>query len=422
MKQRTIRLFLILATVSIIGITATQLFWVKKAFDLKETQFNHNVNLALRNVAQAILTFNNHKIPAANTVKQLSSDYFVVMVNDVIDANLLETLLRREFGKRNLTTDFEYGIYDCQTETMVYGNYVSLNPKQADLQKPSSLPVWNKDLYYFGVYFPDKDSNLLSQLGIWVYSTIMLLVVIVFFAYTMFVILKQRRLSEIQRDFINNMTHEFKTPIATIAISAETLRNPNMVQHPARLLNYATIIQDEATRLKNQVERVLQMATADREKLKLNKEPVNIHDLVHQVTANMQLALQEKNGRISYFLEALQPVITADKLHLTNIIYNLLDNAIKYCKTEPDISISTCNTSGGITISIKDNGIGINAENSKKVFDKFYRVPTGDVHDVKGFGLGLNYVQLLVKAHHGRITLESDGTSGSTFHVYLPFG
>ncbi len=200
MKNSTIRLIVILATLSIVGITATQIYWVKRAFDLKEAEFERTVSTALYNVAQQIFEINQTPSPAINPVKQLSTNYFVVMVNSEIKPNLLEFLLRTEFEKRNVIADFEYGVFDCTSECMIYGDYVPLQTAKDKITR-KELPAWASQGYHFGVQFPNREAHIINQLGIWSFSSIVLLLVIVFFAYTLFVILKQKRLSEIQKDF-----------------------------------------------------------------------------------------------------------------------------------------------------------------------------------------------------------------------------
>jgi two-component system phosphate regulon sensor histidine kinase PhoR len=418
-KNSTIRLIVILATLSIVGITITQIYWVRRAFDLKEAEFNRTVSTALYNVAQQIFDINKTPSPAANPVKQLSTNYYVVMVNSELDASLLEYLLRTEFEKRSIVADFEYGVYDCSRQRMIYGDYVPLKTAKEKITS-KHLPQWANQGYHFGVQFPNREAHLINQMGIWSFSSVVLLLVIVFFAYTLFAILKQKRLSEIQKDFINNMTHEFKTPISTIAVSTEVLKDPRIVQQPERLLNYATIIEKENTRLKQQVERVLQMARLDKEDIGLKKEPLDIHQLLGEAIRNTSIALQEKQGQVEVEPLAERHEVQADKLHLTNVFNNLLDNAIKYCKHNPAITIRTLNRDRSLTVEVKDNGIGITPEDQKRVFQKFYRVPTGNVHDVKGFGLGLSYVKTVVEAHGGHITVRSEFGKGSVFSVYLP--
>jgi two-component system, OmpR family, phosphate regulon sensor histidine kinase PhoR len=418
-KSSQIRFIVILGTLCIIGIAITQLYWVRKAFNIKEDEFQRTVSTALYNVANQIYAINKTPSPAVNPVEQVSTNYFVVQVNGDVDASLLEFLLRSEFEKRNIKVDFEYGVYDCSHEKMKYGNYV---PLQTSKEKVTSqkLPTWRHYAYYFGVQFPNREAHLINQMGIWSFSSVVLLVVIVFFAYTLFVILKQKRLSEIQKDFINNMTHEFKTPISTIAVSTEVLKDPNIVHQPERLLNYTTIIEKENSRLRQQVERVLQMARLEKEDIGLKKELVDVHVIIQDAIKNTTTSLQEKKGSISCQLNANQHTIEADKLHLTNVLYNLIDNAIKYCSQAPRIEIRTSVENKCLLIEVQDNGIGISAENQKYVFQKFYRVPTGNVHDVKGFGIGLNYVKSVVSAHRGQVKLISDLGAGSTFKIYLP--
>ncbi len=398
----------------------TQIFWVRKAFDLENKRFNMNVNVALREVARHLYTMENAPIPLLNPVAQLSDNYFAVMINGHIDTQVLETLLKGEFEKRGIQSDFEYGIYDCQTDKVVYGDYVRLETGFKASNPTGVLPKWENQPYYFGVSFPNKDSTLLSQMGIWIFSSLVLLIVVAFFGFASWVILQQKRLSEVQKDFINNMTHEFKTPISTIFISANVLRQANIVDNPKRLMNYANIIHDEATRLKDQVERVLQMANIEEDKIRLNIEAVNMHEIIRKTVDNIDAILRENEGEIACNFEAKNAVIAGDQLHLTNIIYNLLDNAIKYCETAPFITISTFNKNNQFIFEIQDNGIGISKDHTKKVWDKFYRVPTGNVHDVKGFGLGLNYVKVVVGAHKGTIKLSSELGKGTSISVKLP--
>lgn len=419
MSRNTLRIVIVLAAISIVGIAVTQIYWVRRAFDIHENQFNRDVNAALRNVAGKIFEINQTPSPANNPVNQLSTNYFVVAVNGTIDVNLLEFLLITEFEKRNITTDFEYGIYDCSDRCMIYGNFVS-SKRTKSLVGNKNLPTWKNEGYYFGVQFPNLQASLLSQMGIWGFSSAVLLIVILFFVYTLFVILKQRRLSEIQQDFINNMTHEFKTPIATIAISSEVLKDPGITKEPDRLLKYASVIQHESSRLKQQVDRVLQMARLDEKKIELNRELLNGNELIREAVDQSTILLVKKSASVSLKLEAEQATIFADKLHLTNVILNLIDNGVKYNRNNPELLINTYTSGKHLCIAIKDNGIGISDENQKKIFNRFYRVPTGNIHDVKGFGLGLHYVKLVVEAHRGRVTVESKINIGTTFKIIIP--
>lgn len=420
MSTNRIRLIIALATIAIIGIVVTQVYWIRKAFDLKEKKFNQTTHIALKEVADQIAEL-NQSTPKAKPVDKVSPDYYVVNVNDQMDPKILELYLKRAFSKHKLYIDYEYGIYDCSSEKMVYGNYISAEKGSDSNKKVSNLPKWDEYPYYFGVHFPTRSSYLAAQMDIWIFSSAVLLIVIIFFAYTLFVIFKQKRLSDIQRDFINNMTHEFKTPIATIAVSTDLITNPKIFDNKEKLLNYAHIIKNQNTRLKNQIEKVLQMARMEREKLKLNKEAIDLHELIIETVESFTLRRSEETEiKTELSLNAQNPIIEADAVHLTNIIYNLLDNAIKYTETTPILKMSTRNENNCITFSIQDNGIGISKEYQRKIFDKFFRVPTGNIHNVKGFGLGLNYVKVVVKAHKWKIDLESDLGKGSKFSIKIP--
>lgn len=420
MKNSTIRRIVLLGAICIAGITITQIYWVKRAFDMKEAEFERTVTTALNNVAHQIFEINHTPAPAVNPVKQISTNYFVVMVNSELDASLLETLLKMEFEKRNVIVDFEYGVYDCSSQCMLYGDYVPLKTSK-DKTTSKSFPNWANQGYHFGVQFPNREAHLINQMGIWSFSSIVMVLVIIFFAYTLFVILRQKRLSEIQKDFINNMTHEFKTPISTIAVSTEVLKNPDIINYPERLMNYTAIIEKENLRLKQHVERVLQMARLDKEDIGFRKEEVDIHQVIQDAIHNTSVALSEKPGTVKVDAQAGEFRVPGDKLHLTNVFNNLLENAIKYCKGCAEIYVRTMTQADGVTVEVRDNGIGITPENQKRIFQKFYRVPTGNVHDVKGFGLGLSYVKTVVEGHGGHINVQSEIGKGSVFRIFLPF-
>jgi two-component system, OmpR family, phosphate regulon sensor histidine kinase PhoR len=417
MKRKSILALVIMAAISILGIVAVQVYWFNKAFDTEEELFNRDVNTALFNVASKFFEINEAAVPTNNPIKQLSTNYYVVMINNEIDANMLEFLLKTELEKRNVTADFEYGIYDCTNDKMVYGNYVSFDQKDI-IEHNTSLPKWENQSYYFGVQFPNKASIVTNRMGIWIFSSAVLLLVVIFFSYSLFVILKQRRLSEIQKDFVNNMTHEFKTPISTIALSTDVLLDPKIIDQPERLHNYTTIIQNENQRLKKQVERVLQMAGMDKDEIGLRKEKTSLHNIIKEVVHGIT-AGQEGKVNISLDLSADNADVLIDKLHVSNVLYNLIDNAVKYCLIKPVIKIKTYNKQKKLWVEISDNGIGIKREDQKKIFDKFFRVPTGNVHDVKGFGLGLSYVMHVIRAHKGNISVESKEGEGSTFKFYI---
>lgn len=415
MNRNIIRLTIIFGIVSIIGIIAVQVYWVKRAFDLKEQQFRQTVMVALQDVANNISRL--YKLSdIENPVTQLSSDYYVVNLRIPLDKEILEHYLTEEFSKRQIRTDFEYGIYDCDTDKIVYGAFLNANYEVRNTN-PKALAKTDKYLNYFGVRFPNKSSYVASKLDIWIVSSLVTLVVMAFFGYSMFVILRQKRLSEVQRDFVNNMTHEFQTPISTIQVATDVLNNPKILEQPERFKKYVQIIKQENNRLKNQVETVLTTARLSRGKIEINQELQELHSLIHEVTASVKAELGEN---LVFELNADRTSLYADKVHLINVIRNLVENAIKYSAKPATVIIASRNIPNGIVLEIRDKGIGIPKEYQSKIFDKFYRVPTGNVHNVKGFGLGLSYVQQIIKAHKWKINVVSEYKRGTTFVITIP--
>ena len=440
---------IVLGVISILSILTIQLFWIRKNIEFQEEniriqqssdslstkQFNDNVTVALKNVAHEIQRLNNQPGDLYGTVKQLSSNYFTVELQDTLHPYLLETLLKKEFYDQNVEEDFRYGIYDCYSDSIVYGNYIRFVNDSTFLNEPltndsdlnESLQVkLNSDLHYFTVFFPDIDGvsieELPNKVTPWYYLFAIILFVVVFFAFSLSIILRQKKLSEIKNDFINNMTHELKTPIATIRISSETLLNLDGEKDESeKLQRYASIIYKENKRLESQVERVLNIAKLDRHEIRLKMETFCIHEIIEEAKENFEFnQLEEQGGKITLDLEATEHLIDADVVHVTNIINNLLDNAVKYCDKTPDIRISTSNSKGRINVSVKDNGKGISRENIKYIFDKFYRVPTGNVHDVKGFGLGLYYVKTITEELGGAVSVRSSPGKGTEFIISFP--
>lgn len=422
MSNKTIRTIFILALLCAILMIITQYVWIKKAYELEKNIFHTHVTIALKNVAYYLLKANNNSSPVDSIVTRVDTKYYTVQINDKIDSVVLVPLLKRELLAQQIKTDFEYSVYDCESDKMKYSGYVSHT--QADnksLIKPTVFPKSKKQNNYFGVHFPHLNTYLTKEMTNWFFSTLVLILFLLILAYAVFIIFRQKRLSEIQKDFVNNMTHEFKTPLATIRISSEVLKNPKIINNPERLLNYATIIHNETTHLTNQVERVLQMAKSGRDTIELNREWIELNPLLESMLDKTYRPLvRSRGGDIE--IEVIPPdlKIYVDVLHFKNVISNLLDNAIKYCTRTPKISITCIEDLKGCTICIRDNGIGISKENMTHIFDKFYRIPTGNLHDVKGFGLGLNYVKLICRQHGGSIKVNSELDKGSEFCIFIP--
>ena len=421
MKSSTIRLLVIFALLACTGIIVSQVYWLRRAFALQEQTFNLNVNAALRDVATDIWRTKDIQKPNYSPVDQISADYFVVQTNVFVERDILQHFLVTAFTQQNIITDFQYGLSDCtKSDSMQYSGYYHMPGTAEQPASHKAFPHVKRENYYFGIYFPHRRQFLTSQLSIWMIFSFVLLCFIGFLGYLLFIIFKQKQLSEVQKDFVNNMTHEFKTPLSSILLSADVLKDPAIIEQPQRLLNYATIISNESAQLTAQVERVLQMAHAEKGKLLLKNSTFIWQDLLREEVNAVLHMTQHTEKRIELDMPETPVPFTGDILHLKNAIGNLIDNAVKYCDKKPEIDIVLTSTSQEISISIQDNGIGIDRQHQKFLFTKFYRVPTGNVHNVKGFGLGLNYVRLIVKAHGGVISCKSELGKGSIFTLTFP--
>jgi two-component system phosphate regulon sensor histidine kinase PhoR len=410
---------MLVAFLGAIGIIITQTYWVRKAYQLQEKEFELKTNLALRNVASNIAELKHIQLPIYSPVEQISPDFYIVQINVQVEKEVLAHFLQASFTRQNITTNFWYGLYDCMSDTVQYAAYINMQGNVIDDIPSASFKKLKKLNYHFAVYFPNRKHFLSQQLSVWIVSTIVLIFILILLTYLLFIILKQKRLSEIQKDFVNNMTHEFKTPLASIQLSADVLKNPTILHNEQRLLNYATIISTEAKRLSHQVERVLQMAQGNKGEIQLSKSLFVWQTLIKETLSSFDQAIALKSATINLDLPTAPISYFGDQLHLRNCISNLIDNALKYTETDPVITISI-GIAQQLRIAVEDNGIGINKNDQKLLFKKFYRVNTGNIHNVKGFGLGLSYVRLIINAHNGRIECESDLGKGTKFVIHLP--
>lgn len=445
MNRRTVNALIILGIISMMSILFVQYTWIKRTIDAQQKdiyiqkkedslqlkQFSENVHFALRNVLKEITVDLADSSDIYGAVKQKSTNTFTVEIHDEIHPFYLETLLKREFDKSNVRQDFQYGIYDCFSDSIVYSNLVNYQENNGNNPHADSSCTFytthkqfKEDSHFFTVYFPnviDLSMNPVEELGSpWIFMVSIISLVFIFFAYAINVILKQKRLSDVKTDFINNMTHELKTPISTISLSSDMLLRGDFTNDPEKLKRYAGIIYKENKRLESQVERVLNLAKMDKDTLTLSKEPFDMHELLYEVKDNFEFNQAETGGSIQLSLEASKHILNVDPVHISNVVFNLMDNAVKYCQTMPEIYIRSRNEKNGFVMEVSDNGIGIRKEDTKMIFDKFYRVPTGNVHNVKGFGLGLYYVKLIIEQHGGTINVKSAIGKGTTFHIWLP--
>lgn len=347
------------------------------------------------------------------------------LIEDRIDPTVLDSIMNTSLRRKGLTpSNFEYAVYHPLRDTMFYEHRIEniVDFKDGAVSYKLFPSDNKKDPAYLLVYMPNfSRSVFIDFLPMIIVNIILLLITIVLVAVLYNMLYQQRKLSEIENDFINNMTHEFKTPISTIALAGEALSDPVIKKHPNLSDQYIKIIREEDKRLGAMAEKILTTATIDNGKLKLKKEYFDVNEVVMDVVNKVKMQIEIKDGIITTKLTPSNATIYADKLHITNLITNLIDNANKYSPKKPVIEVITKIQGGNsFMIAVKDNGIGIAKADQKKIFDKLYRVPTGNIHDFKGFGLGLSYVKAIVTAHKGTVNVESEPGKGSTFFVYLP--
>ena len=420
MRISKIRWVLLLGAITILSIIAMQAYWLTQRWSHESKSFDQSTQVALLHVAHKMADINRSTLPSREIIKRITPNYYIVNFDDVIDANVLEYLLLEEFSSLANYTDFEYGIYDCSSDNMVYGNHCNLIESDKPTRTSGNLPKYDEFSYYFGVKFPSRQDDIQANTrNSWLMSMIAAISVL-FFSYTIWVIFNQRRYSEMQRDFINNMTHEFKTPLTSIQLSSDYLSKQQVIQGDERLKRYTELIRSQYQRLNSQVEKLLNVARLDSAEFKLKLEKIEIHQLLDEVieTKGAESGIE---GRVFHkSFKAKETFVDGDRTHLGSVLSNLIDNAVKYSPADQPIDIVTTSDPGYITIKIIDKGIGIAPQHQKHLFKKFYRVPSGNVHDIKGFGLGLHYVKKILQMHSGDIRVESELGKGSSFILQLP--
>ncbi len=458
-------------SVTLIALMVIQVYWIKNTIMVREAIFTRDVNDAVNKTIFTLeridrakmikikknslrstrINFTNRRdslniyildnfssfgynpsigpvLPKGSGGQMIESLFNVTLkdrkfIENRVSKALIDSLLNIELRLAGLNIKYEFGIFNPTRNKLILqktGKY----PKEllgssyryllfpGEIFSPQNLLM---------IHFPYERTYLITSIWFLLALSVILILAIIFsFTYVITIVLRQKKLSELKNDFINNMTHEFKTPISTISLACQALGDKDVVKNPAVYDSYLSIIDEENNRLSEMAERILQSARLQKGEIVLKSEKINLHDVLNDAIQKGCLQIEGKGGKITLELGANNPVIEADRVHITNIMFNLLDNGIKYTPWAPIILIKTRNIGEGILISMKDNGIGISKSNQKKVFDKLYRVPTGNVHNVKGFGLGLSYVKSVVEKHKGKITLESEQKKGSTFSIYLP--
>lgn len=343
---------------------------------------------------------------------------------DEIDTVALDSLLRDQLKSKGIGATYAYGIFDP------FMNPYHMEAQAEDIEgilgSPHKVNLTPGNVFsqpkFLSIFFPNQNKYLLRTMWLLLTISAMFILVIIFsFSFTVSTIIRQKKVSEIKNDFINNMTHELKTPISTISLACQALKDPDIKNRVGIVDNYINVIADENKRLAMVVENVLRTAVMDKGELKLKIKELNVNEVVDQVLQNMKLQLEQRGGSFITDLQADRPMVEADMVHLTNVVFNLVDNALKYTEKIPVIKVGTRNEASGLVVFVEDNGIGISKDNQRKIFDKLYRVPTGNIHNVKGFGLGLSYVKAIVDKHNGWINVKSELNKGSRFEIHIPY-
>lgn len=425
MNKKTGIFFIILSSLSVLGVVMTQYFWIDNAVKLKREQFDDKINVSLKTVVNSLYSLKNNGSGGMELINPACRPVFSPDSKE-IDYITIDSLLNLELRNMKILNDYYFGVFKVEGKKRnliyisneKYENEIISSNYQVSL---SCLFNYN-EAYYMSICFPNENTIIFRQMIMGILLSALFVVIIVFsFFYIIYNSFKQKKISLIKNDFVNNMTHEFKTPISTVSLSAEMLLREPVLTDPEKARKYAKVILEENQRLKHQVEQVLQIAVIDKGEFKIKKKDVDVHKVINDLIHNMEIAVSNRGGAIKTYLAANYPKIWADKMHFINIINNLLDNANKYTPETPIIIVRTRNNKNGIIISVEDNGIGIKSDDQKEIFKQFQRVHTGNLHDVKGFGLGLYYVKLMTETHGGHVKITSEWGKGSIFEVFFPF-
>lgn len=412
MRPITVKIIIFVSLFALVGLAFTQILWIREDIKLSQNQFNHRADNALMDIMNEL----RNNIPVITEDSLRNSHLF-----DVLDTTFLTMLVHKYVNYHQLDNRYYFGIARTSNDSLIFRSAgFPQGGAEVDPYKACLSRIYKGAYYHLVLYFPDKNTVVLSgQIG-WILMTLLFLaiitsgVVLIIFTY-----LRQKKLAEMKNDFINNVTHEFKTPVSTIGLASEVLMK-SIHTNPQRVKSYAKIIYDENERMRKHVERVLEIAQQDHHQIKLNKEEFDVHKVINSIVPAICLEKSDAEVNVSYKLQAGNPFIKGDIMYVSGVISNITENALKYTNGHPELVIGTENLKDGILISFKDNGIGISRESMKYIFNKFYRVHTGNIHNVKGFGLGLYYAKVITEAHGGYINVSSELNKGSRFDVYFP--
>jgi two-component system, OmpR family, phosphate regulon sensor histidine kinase PhoR len=420
MRSSTLKWLSLSATVLIALIILVQLYWLKKVYSFEQNQFTVNVMKSIRGVFEDLEMNDNPALNLQQLINRPDQDYFLFKADTIPQKDSLIYYLQHEFEDFNILTNVKIGAYSTLSGKYIYQESIEMPSSASGPQPAYGLPVFATDYDHILLYFPNRNKYILSEMNFWIISSVVLSIALIGLAVSLFYFYRQKFLAEIQKDFVNNFTHEFKTPLAVIKIAGDVLDQENIVHQPDRLARYTAIIKHQTEHLQSQVERLLKASSLQHKQLPISKKRVNPQHLIEEALNKVQPLVEQKHARIELKVPEQKDEIEADPAHLELAIVNILENALKY-SPDPKILVEAGKEESDFFISVKDNGIGIEKKYLKNIFKKFYRVPTGDVHNVKGFGLGLNFVKRIVDAHDGRIRVNSLPGIGTEFKLFIPY-
>jgi two-component system phosphate regulon sensor histidine kinase PhoR len=417
-RSKTIRLAIFISTFIVAAIIIFQLIWLRKVYYYEQKEFDHAIAKVVRGFYEDVddTSFTSYTLSELITNPN-EQTFFVRIGRNGLNIDSTKVLLQSELEDEDIFTDCYVGFYNATKKKYDFNIY--LPSATANKEENISMPLLGEPYNHLTLYFPHRNKYILSKMNFWIISSIVLLLVLILLGSSIYYLYRQQFLNEIQKDFVNNFTHEFKTPVSVINLAAEVLTNPATTQRPEKLARYAAIVQYQGNYLQEQIERLLRHAYSETNLLHLQKRKLDIHEVIEEAINNLQTLIASRNAEIERSFKASDPHITADKGYLLIVITNLIENALKYSE-DPKIIISTRGGGNEIVLAVKDNGKGIDRKYQNKIFKKFYRVPNGEQVTARGFGLGLAFVKRIVQAHHGKINVKSKPGLGSEFSIFLP--
>ncbi|MGE5108201.1 MAG: sensor histidine kinase [Sphingobacteriales bacterium] len=419
MRSKPLRLVMIVLTIVMGVILVFQLVWLSRVYSFEKQQFHINVVRVMNGIYEDF-DWANYGSATKESIEKIDDKTYLMRVDSVPAYGILERDMQKEFDDFSLHTESCISFYNNSENKFSFQTCLFTTEQKSIQQKLHDMPLLKRDFNYIMLSFPHRGTYLIAQLTFWIVSSLLLLLTLIGLAISLLYLYRQRFLYEIQKDFVNNFTHEFKTPLAVMKITCDTMVDENTRKQPERMARYADIMGKQVEHLQKQVEKLLSVAYLDEQKeLPLEKENFLLNEMIKQAVSKVNPLIEQKHAKVDLKLSDEDLELYADRAHLELAVINLVENGLKY-SGEPHLVLETGKSEGDYFLSVKDNGIGFEPKYNKDIFKKFFRIPTGDVHNVKGFGLGLNFVKKIIDAHHGRITVNSIPDIGTEFKIILP--